>query len=238
MFSPFFLLQELQEEGQVIKVGGLGVRWVLRQHADSWLLTVNPKQWSQTRYSSERQEEHNIPFIRKRSRTEVRQEAEEPPAKTMAAGEQGGEDARVPGGSASGEPTEEEQLDRGANSDEEGGTPSPSPPPPEGGEQATVETEGRRDVRKSRRIQEQSRDDGGEDAAGADPKAENVSFISRPWRMVDGNLNRQVCKGMLEAILYHVMYRPGLTQQALVEHYKHVLQPMAVLDLVQVNGGR
>ena len=53
--------------------------------------------------------------------------------------------------------------------------------------------------------------------------------------MVDGKLNRQVCKGMLEAILYHIMSRPGLTQQALAEHYKDVLQPMAVLDLVQVN---
>uniref|UniRef100_A0A665SYE8 Uncharacterized protein n=1 Tax=Echeneis naucrates TaxID=173247 RepID=A0A665SYE8_ECHNA len=62
---------------------------------------------------------------------------------------------------------------------------------------------------------------------------ENVSFISRPWRMVDGTLNRQVCKGMLEAILYHIMFRPGLTQQALVDHYKDVLQPMAVLDLIQ-----
>lgn len=54
--------------------------------------------------------------------------------------------------------------------------------------------------------------------------------------MVDGNLNRQVCKGMLEALLYHIMSRPGLTQQTLVEHYTDVLQPMAVLDLVQVNG--
>uniref|UniRef100_A0A4W6DK61 Uncharacterized protein n=1 Tax=Lates calcarifer TaxID=8187 RepID=A0A4W6DK61_LATCA len=62
---------------------------------------------------------------------------------------------------------------------------------------------------------------------------ENVSFISRPWRMVDGKLNRQVCKGMLEALLYHIMYQPGLTQQTLVEHYKDVLQPLAVLDLVQ-----
>lgn len=53
--------------------------------------------------------------------------------------------------------------------------------------------------------------------------------------MVDGKLNRQVCKGMLEALLYHIMYQPGLTQQTLVEHYKDVLQPLAVLDLVQVN---
>uniref|UniRef100_A0A3B4WXI4 Ral transcription factor IIIC subunit 1 n=1 Tax=Seriola lalandi dorsalis TaxID=1841481 RepID=A0A3B4WXI4_SERLL len=63
--------------------------------------------------------------------------------------------------------------------------------------------------------------------------SENVSFISRPWRMVDGTLNRQVCKGMLEATLYHIMSRPGLTLQTLVEHYKDVLQPMAVLDLMQ-----
>lgn len=67
------------------------------------------------------------------------------------------------------------------------------------------------------------------------PLSVNVSFISRPWRMVDGKLNRQVCKGMLEAVLYHIMSQPGLTQQALVEHYKDVLQPMVVLDLVQVN---
>lgn len=67
------------------------------------------------------------------------------------------------------------------------------------------------------------------------PHSENVSFISRPWRVVDGNLNRQVCKGMLEAILYHIMFHPGVTQQSLVEHYKDTLQPMAVLDLVQVN---
>ncbi len=52
--------------------------------------------------------------------------------------------------------------------------------------------------------------------------------------MVDGSLNRPVCKGMLEAMLYHIMYQPGLTQQTLVDHYKNVLQPMAVLDLVQV----
>lgn len=62
-----------------------------------------------------------------------------------------------------------------------------------------------------------------------------MSFIGRPWRMVDGSVNRPVCKGMLEAVLYNIMSRPGLTQQTLVETYKDVLQPMALLDLVQVN---
>uniref|UniRef100_A0A667WIL2 Ral transcription factor IIIC subunit 1 n=1 Tax=Myripristis murdjan TaxID=586833 RepID=A0A667WIL2_9TELE len=65
------------------------------------------------------------------------------------------------------------------------------------------------------------------------PHRHTVSFISRPWRMVDGQLNRPVCKGMLEGVLYHIMSRPGLTQQTLVEHYKNVLQPVVVLDLVQ-----
>uniref|UniRef100_A0A3B4ZLA2 General transcription factor IIIC subunit 1 n=1 Tax=Stegastes partitus TaxID=144197 RepID=A0A3B4ZLA2_9TELE len=65
------------------------------------------------------------------------------------------------------------------------------------------------------------------------PHSANVSFVGRPWRMVDGKLNRPVCKGMLEAILYHVMSRPGITQKTLVEHYKDLLQPMAVLDLMQ-----
>uniref|UniRef100_A0A3Q2WZL0 B-block binding subunit of TFIIIC domain-containing protein n=1 Tax=Haplochromis burtoni TaxID=8153 RepID=A0A3Q2WZL0_HAPBU len=60
-----------------------------------------------------------------------------------------------------------------------------------------------------------------------------TSFISRPWRLVDGKVNRQVCKGMLEAVLYHIMSQPGLTHQALVGHYKDLLQPVAVQDLVQ-----
>uniref|UniRef100_A0A8C6NY38 Ral transcription factor IIIC subunit 1 n=1 Tax=Nothobranchius furzeri TaxID=105023 RepID=A0A8C6NY38_NOTFU len=64
-------------------------------------------------------------------------------------------------------------------------------------------------------------------------RRENVSFISRPWRFTDGKVNRPVCKGLLEAILYHIMSLPGVTQQALLEHYKNALQPVVVLDLVQ-----
>lgn len=202
-------LKELQEEGQVVKVGGLGPRWVLMQHSEPWLLTVKQpsKKWHESRLNSNRipflEKNHNIPFMRMRTRREVREEEEEPPAKRSAVEKQGGEDVAGSSSDATGEkPTEEEELDseekkdNGAGSmEEEESSPSTSP-------------------------------------TGVD-KEENVSFISRPWRMVDGNLNRQVCKGMLEAILYHVMYRPGLTQQALVEHYKDVLQPMAVLDLLQ-----
>ncbi|XP_029312111.1 general transcription factor 3C polypeptide 1 isoform X2 [Cottoperca gobio] len=244
-------LEELQEEGQVIKVGGLGPRWVLMQHADPWLLTVRQpsKQWSQSR--SDRlpflENDHNIPFMRKRARREVRKQTEEPPAKKTAVDKREGEGSSS---DVTGEKlNEEEQLDEqkdgaddgsGDNLEEEGGKllqPEEDREHEAGREE--VETEERQE--ENNRVRADSLDDGREEGAACSPPTTpadvdndgNVSFISRPWRMVDGNLNRQVCKGMLEAINYHVMYRPGLTQQSLVEHYKDVLQPMAVLDLVQ-----
>ncbi|NXE20667.1 TF3C1 factor, partial [Ardeotis kori] len=62
---------------------------------------------------------------------------------------------------------------------------------------------------------------------------ENVCFIGRPWRIVDGNLNKPVCKGMMEAVLYHIMTKPGVTEGMLLQHYMGVLQPVAVLEILQ-----
>ncbi|NXX39048.1 TF3C1 factor, partial [Tricholaema leucomelas] len=62
---------------------------------------------------------------------------------------------------------------------------------------------------------------------------ENVCFVGRPWRIVDGNLNKPVCKGMMEAVLYHIMTKPGLTEDLLLQHYLGVLQPVAVLEILQ-----
>ncbi|NWV38569.1 TF3C1 factor, partial [Grantiella picta] len=62
---------------------------------------------------------------------------------------------------------------------------------------------------------------------------ENVCFIGRPWRIVDGKLNKAVCKGMMEAVLYHIMTKPGVTQAGLLQHYSGVLQPVAVLEILQ-----
>lgn len=73
--------QDLQEEGQVIKVGSLGERWVLRRHAEPWLLTINSKQRPESCSKSARAQ-HNIPFVRKRCRQESN--AGEPPAKRLA----------------------------------------------------------------------------------------------------------------------------------------------------------
>ncbi|KGL90760.1 General transcription factor 3C polypeptide 1, partial [Charadrius vociferus] len=69
--------------------------------------------------------------------------------------------------------------------------------------------------------------------AARDRACENVCFIGRPWRIVDGNLNKPVCKGMMEAVLYHIMTRPGITEGMLLQHYVGVLQPVAVLEILQ-----
>ncbi|NXI56567.1 TF3C1 factor, partial [Chloroceryle aenea] len=69
--------------------------------------------------------------------------------------------------------------------------------------------------------------------ADRDRACENVCFIGRPWRIVDGNLNKPVCKGMMEAVLYHIMTKPGITEDVLLQHYVGVLQPVAVLEILQ-----
>ena len=60
-----------------------------------------------------------------------------------------------------------------------------------------------------------------------------MCFVGRPWRGVDGHLNMPVCKGMLEAVLYHIMSRPGVPESCLLQYYQGVLQPVAVLELLR-----
>nr|XP_035922093.1 general transcription factor 3C polypeptide 1 isoform X1 [Halichoerus grypus] len=69
--------------------------------------------------------------------------------------------------------------------------------------------------------------------AAREKDCENISFVARPWRIVDGHLNVPVCKGMMEAMLYHIMTRPGIPESRLLQHYQGVLQPIAVLELLQ-----
>lgn len=78
----------------MVKVGGLGERWVLIQHAEPWLLTVNTKRLPH--YKSDRlrllKDQHTIPFMRKRSKRGVEDETDEPPAKKQAVDGQESED--------------------------------------------------------------------------------------------------------------------------------------------------
>ncbi|XP_061455573.1 general transcription factor 3C polypeptide 1 [Rhineura floridana] len=61
----------------------------------------------------------------------------------------------------------------------------------------------------------------------------NAYFVGRPWRIVDGSLNKPVCKGIMEGVLCHIMTKPGITEAALRHHYLGVLQPVALLEVLQ-----
>uniref|UniRef100_A0A8C4RB76 General transcription factor 3C polypeptide 1 n=1 Tax=Eptatretus burgeri TaxID=7764 RepID=A0A8C4RB76_EPTBU len=61
-----------------------------------------------------------------------------------------------------------------------------------------------------------------------------LSYIPRPWRIVDGTLNLPVCKGLLEALMYHIMTRPGITRRELQNHYHLVLHPFILLEILKV----
>ncbi|XP_056136206.1 general transcription factor 3C polypeptide 1-like [Lampris incognitus] len=262
-------MQELQEEGQVLQVGGMGLRWVRMQYAEPWLLTSYTKPQSQPQLIRERQlplwkKHHNIPFMRKRCR-DVPGEEEEPPRKKAVEDRERGKEREGGNESSSSMLTDEGNSGVAVDEPREGADEERQDGPlnlvEEKGVQTVSEMEGdkqsvkkedkseekplpQEEVKEERLDQEeiiQDRDDDNDGVCSplspAAPTHSNTdeiySFISRPWRMVDGSVNRPACKGMLEAILYHIMSKPGLTEQTLVEHYKDVLQPVVILDLTQ-----
>ncbi|XP_061576125.1 general transcription factor 3C polypeptide 1-like [Cololabis saira] len=249
-------MKDLQEGGQVAKVGSLAVRWVLMHHAEPWLLSVSSKQQSRSYSASEKPpfltNRHNIPFMRQRTGRERDWDTEEPPSKRLAVdpgkGADAGTDERL-SSNATEKANEKEELEQqqqtadessGGNlvDEEEGAQTQSQEEGKEEVEQQKEETEKKGDKRRRRKPRKSNMNDERQKEACSPSTVsgddeENLSFISRPWRLVDGKLNRQVCKGMLEAVLYHIMSRPGLTQQSLVEHYKDLLQPVAVLEIVQ-----
>ncbi|XP_029009118.1 general transcription factor 3C polypeptide 1 [Betta splendens] len=246
-------VKDLQEEGQIIKVGSLGERWVLVQHAEPWLLTINSKQRPQSLSKSDGlsllKSRHNIPFMRKRCKRDSPEQTEEPAAKRLAVDpEMDDRETGDTGDTAETTAGEEQQREQTA----EGGGDAqvdvemdrtmqtePSEIEEKAGEEEKVENKASREEKMQLRSRKGAINEGSEKPepplTGSDDQddEEQVSFISRPWRLVDGKVNRPVCKGMLEAVLYHIMSRPGLTQQTLMQHYTDVLQPVALLELVQ-----
>lgn len=122
------LLQDLQEEGQVVRVGSLGIRWVLMDHAEPWLLTVNCKQMSRPHLTTDRhpslRSRHNIPFARKRYSREVQQKTEGPPAKktaTVEEREMDGEAVNALANDATGKQNEDTQQEEQKEQADDGG---------------------------------------------------------------------------------------------------------------------
>ncbi|XP_055763124.1 general transcription factor 3C polypeptide 1-like [Salvelinus fontinalis] len=238
-------LQDLLEEELVLEVGGSSVRLVLLSHAEPWLLTstgrqrVRPHQ-AQRGASAFGDRKHHNPLLRKR-RTVAPREME-PRSKrerreTLMEGEEvekreEEEEERKkmqPEEKDRNETAEERREEAGEKEKKERVQEEPS---------STTETEQSTEGDGEKPFSSLAEEEDGE-ASGLREEEDgsggvcDVSFISRPWRIVDGSLNRPVCKGMLEAVLSHIMTRPGLPEHLLLEHYRGVLQPVVVLDLVQ-----
>uniref|UniRef100_A0A8L0DSL6 B-block binding subunit of TFIIIC domain-containing protein n=1 Tax=Oncorhynchus mykiss TaxID=8022 RepID=A0A8L0DSL6_ONCMY len=203
-------IQDLLEEELLLEVGGSSVRLVLLSHAEPWLLTSTERQrdrphQAQRGASASGDRKHHNPLLRKRRMVAPREQ--EPRSK------RGRRETLM-------EEEEEERKKMHGLREEEDGEASGLR------EEEDGEASGLREEEdgEASDLREEEDDSGG---------VCDVSFVSRPWRIVDGSLNRPVCKGMLDAVLYHVMTRPGLPEHVLLEHYRGVLQPVVVLDLVQ-----
>ena len=63
---------------------------------------------------------------------------------------------------------------------------------------------------------------------------ERVNILPRPWVKPDGEVNKTALCSMMESVLMYLMSKPGATFAALVSKYKAVLQPVVVLDILEV----
>ena len=61
-----------------------------------------------------------------------------------------------------------------------------------------------------------------------------VCLIPRPWRYIDGLLNRPVLKKMLENITLHLKSYPNSTFESISSHFCPVLQPIQTLELLEM----
>jgi hypothetical protein len=61
-----------------------------------------------------------------------------------------------------------------------------------------------------------------------------VCLIPRPWRYIDGLLNRPVLKQMLESILIYLKTYPNSTAESICDHFCPVLQPIMTLELLKM----
>lgn len=61
-----------------------------------------------------------------------------------------------------------------------------------------------------------------------------VCLIPRPWRYIDGLLNRPVLQKMFETILIYLKSYPNATFETISEHFCPVLQPIMTLELLEM----
>ncbi|XP_042826828.1 general transcription factor 3C polypeptide 1 isoform X1 [Panthera tigris] len=247
-------VQDLLEYHQVVEVGGNTVRLVAMASAQPWLLhSVRLK--GKKEDADAQREDHRSPRSAKRraswTSSDVAREGgdtdlespQKPPAKRPAL-----QDVRL---ALSPRPRAEEEPEALAPAPPaapgDAGVKEPAPGAPEAGQEfqenlRAASPLGQEPLSCQAQLPEGSEDPRGSaesSVAGSLSQAawekdcEGISFVARPWRIVDGHLNVPVCKGMMEAVLYHIMTRPGIPETCLLQHYQGVLQPVAVLELLQ-----
>jgi hypothetical protein len=73
-----------------------------------------------------------------------------------------------------------------------------------------------------------------EASTSASKQFKPVCLIPRPWRYIDGLLNRPALRKMLEAIVLYLKSHPGARFDAIADHYCPVLQPIMTLELLEM----
>ena len=73
-----------------------------------------------------------------------------------------------------------------------------------------------------------------EDKVGTSNQYRTVCLVPRPWRYIDGLLNRQVLEKMLETLIIHLKCYPNSTLDKIAEHFCPVLQPIMTLELLEM----
>ncbi|XP_041133837.1 general transcription factor 3C polypeptide 1-like isoform X2 [Polyodon spathula] len=253
-FSQY--LQDLINLEEVLEVGGNVLRIVAIEYVDPWLLHITAPRQPQR----DEQSQQDVSTSRKR-RLEECDPGKEAPASKRAALEDG--DSAAPGDCRNAEENQESaHRDRDQTTTAENqesahrdryqtiAEENQESAHRDGDEETTVEDtgeqSGERDSQPSEdkeelkrlqgegdvhspRVERAETQEGASEGAGC----EAVGFLSRPWRIVDGSVNKPLCKGMMEAVLLHIMTRPGVPEQQLVRHYQGVLQPVAVRELLQ-----
>lgn len=59
-------------------------------------------------------------------------------------------------------------------------------------------------------------------------------YVCRPWNKPDGTINMSTVKHILLGIMSHLMTYPGSTFQSLCKKYSSVLNPVHVMELMNV----
>ena len=62
----------------------------------------------------------------------------------------------------------------------------------------------------------------------------SVCLVPRPWRYIDGLLNRTVLQKMLETMLIYLKTYPNSSLESISQHFCPVLQPIMSLELLEM----